>query len=196
MTKEEAEKNAIEALAHRLGLGVDLVEVRRTTQTEWPDSSLGCPQPGESYLQVLTPGYLVTLQADGQVYSVHTGGGKAIVCGAGFRPVEGARTSEGSASEAPIALPETRKLRELVIRARDDLAKRKTASPDAIELLELEEVVWPDASLGCPQPGKIYAQVMKEGYRIRLRLQNQVYRYHSGLGGAPFLCESPAPKPR
>jgi hypothetical protein len=34
----------------------------------WPDSSLGCPRPGEMYLQVLTPGYRVVLEADGTHY--------------------------------------------------------------------------------------------------------------------------------
>ena len=52
---------------------------------------------------------------------------------------------------------------------------------------------WPDASLGCPRPGKVYPQVVKEGFLIRLRLEKRVYRYHGGQGGAPFLCESPAP---
>jgi hypothetical protein len=193
MTKDEAEKLAIEALAHRLGVGVDLVELRRTTAVDWPDSSLGCPQEGESYLSVLTPGYLVRLQADGQVYSVHAGGGRAVVCGTGLRPVGGAVVGESVVAEPAIELPESKALRDPVIQARADLAQRSGVSPDAIDLLEIKEVVWPDASLGCPRPGKLYPQVAKEGFLIRLRLEKRVYRYHSGQGGAPFLCESPAP---
>ena len=196
MTKESAEKLATDALVRELGASVNRIQVRRATPVDWPDSSLGCPKPGEMYAQALTPGYLVLLQAEEQVYSVHVGNGRAVVCGTGLRPEEGAKLRESVEPEAPIALPEAPKLRQLVIHARDDLAKRKTGSPDAIELLEIQEVVWPDASLGCPQPGKGYAQVTKEGFLIRLRLQKQVYRYHSGQGGAPFLCESPAPKPR
>jgi hypothetical protein len=83
-----------------------------------------------------------------------------------------------------------------VIQARADLAERKSVSPEAIELLEIKDVVWRDASLGCPRPGKVYPQVMKEGFLIRLRLEKRVYRYHGGQGGAPFLCESPAPTAR
>jgi hypothetical protein len=196
MTKEEAEKLAIEALAHRLGVGVDLVELRRTTAVDWPDGSLGCPREGESYSQVVTPGFLVRLQADGQVYSVHTGGGRAVVCETGLRPVGGAVVQESAEAEPAIPLPEAKALRDRVIQAREDLAKRMAVSPEEIELLEIKEVVWPDASLGCPSPGKLYAQVTKEGFLIRLRLSKRVYRYHSGQGGAPFLCESPAPKTR
>jgi hypothetical protein len=34
----------------------------------WPDSSLGCPRPGELYLPVVTPGYRVVLEAAGTRY--------------------------------------------------------------------------------------------------------------------------------
>ncbi|MDQ3328852.1 MAG: hypothetical protein M3506_10065, partial [Chloroflexota bacterium] len=35
----------------------DAVVVSITAQ-EWPDSALGCPEPGMMYQQVITPGYL------------------------------------------------------------------------------------------------------------------------------------------
>jgi hypothetical protein len=78
------------------------------------------------------------------------------------------------------------------MRARKDLAERLTVDPETIDLLEVSEVVWPDASLGCPQPGKVYPQVTKEGHLIRLRAGKHIYSYHSGQGGASFFCESPA----
>jgi hypothetical protein len=138
----------------------------------------------------------VTLQADGQVYSLHAGGGRAVVCGTELRPAGGAVVRESFESEPAIELPEAKALRDRVIQARADLAERKSVSPEAIELLEIKDVVWRDASLGCPRPGKVYPQVMKEGFLIRLRLEKRVYRYHGGQGGAPFLCESPAPTAR
>jgi hypothetical protein len=112
-----------------------------------------------------------------------------------MRDVGGAVAKESFEPESPIELPGARKLRELVIRARKDLAERLAISAESIDLLEIREVVWPDASLGCPTPGKAYPQVTKEGFLIRLRAQKRVYRYHSGQGGAPFLCESPARDP-
>ena len=99
MTREESVKLAIETLAHELGLGTDLVELRRASPVDWPDSSLGCPQVGETYLQVVTPGYLVSLQADGQVFSVHVGPDRAVVCGKAMRPVEGATAQESFDAE-------------------------------------------------------------------------------------------------
>lgn len=54
--------------------GVDLAEVRLVTSeaVTWPDSSLGCPEPGQMYLQVLTPGYRVVVEVGGDQLTVHT----------------------------------------------------------------------------------------------------------------------------
>jgi hypothetical protein len=52
-------------------IGVEPAETATVVVAEsviWPDSSLGCPRPGEMYLQVLTPGYRVVLEADGTRY--------------------------------------------------------------------------------------------------------------------------------
>jgi len=37
---------------------------------------------------------------------------------------------------------------------------------ETVDLLEVTDVVWPDASLGCPKPGKVYSQVTREGYVV------------------------------
>lgn len=41
----------------------------------WPDASLGIPEPGVAYVQALTPGYVIQLQAGGRTFTVHTGPG-------------------------------------------------------------------------------------------------------------------------
>lgn len=38
----------------------------------WPDSSLGCPNRSSMYTQVLTPGYLIRLQALERIFEYHT----------------------------------------------------------------------------------------------------------------------------
>lgn len=40
--------------------------------TEWPDSSLGNPQPDMAYAQVITPGFKMLLEVSGQQYEYHT----------------------------------------------------------------------------------------------------------------------------
>ena len=54
----------------------------------------------------------------------------------------------------------------LIIQAKEDLAERLDISPNQIALLSFEEVVWPDSSLGCPQPGMRYIQVPKDGAEV------------------------------
>jgi hypothetical protein len=40
--------------------------------TEWPDGSLGNPQPDMAYTQAITPGFKILLAAGGQQYEYHT----------------------------------------------------------------------------------------------------------------------------
>jgi hypothetical protein len=78
---------------------------------------------------------------------------------------------------------------KIVLLAREDLARRLGVPVDQIELLEIEQVTWPDASLGCPLPGMRYKQVPQDGLLVRLRSQGREYEYHSGANREPFLCE-------
>jgi hypothetical protein len=73
--------------------------------------------------------------------------------------------------------------------ARADLGERLAIDVDKIVVVEVSEVVWPDASLGCPQPEMRYTQVLVDGLLIRLAVGDQVYAYHSGGSRDPFLCE-------
>jgi hypothetical protein len=98
---------------------------------------------------------------------------------------------EETVTEPMKPTPQNPYIANLVQKARQDLAARLNIPVDQIELLSFEDVVWPDGSLGCPQPGMAYTQVMVEGYRILLQYNGQVYAYHGGGSNPPFLCEDP-----
>jgi hypothetical protein len=66
-----ASKRAAVNLADRLGIDVAEVEVVSIEQVEWPDSSLGCPRPGQNYLTVITPGFRMILEANGTNVEYH-----------------------------------------------------------------------------------------------------------------------------
>jgi hypothetical protein len=104
--------------------------------------------------------------------------------------------SENPAPTAPVergaTAPLDPALARLVAGARADLAKRRGVARDAIEVVEVRSVTWPDPSLGCPQPGMAYKQVPVDGVLIRLRIDGRIFNYHGGGGRAPFLCEQPA----
>ena len=77
----------------------------------------------------------------------------------------------------------------LVATARQDLAERLGVSVDVIRVQSLASVEWPDASLGCPQDGEVYAQMLTPGYQIMLKTEDgEVYDYHTNMRGAMLLC--------
>jgi hypothetical protein len=60
---------------------------------------------------------------------------------------------------------------------------------DQIEVLAAVAVVWPDASLGCAQPGMLYAQVSTPGYLVVLETKAKLYEYHASQDQSFVLCE-------
>ena len=85
-------------------------------------------------------------------------------------------------------------LEPLITLAVDDLAERLGITTAEIMLVSAEAVVWPDASLGCPQPDMLYRQVPEDGALIILRVDDREYEYHNGGGRDPFLCEQDEPQ--
>jgi hypothetical protein len=77
---------AKEDLARRLDLPPEAIEVVSVEEVDWPDTSLGCPEPGMMYAQVITPGFQVVLEAEGQMYEYHTGGRQLVLCGDDGQP--------------------------------------------------------------------------------------------------------------
>ncbi len=59
-------------VAQQTGAAPDEITVTSLKAVDWPDSSLGCPQPDFVYAAVVTPGYLITLDAGGETVEVHT----------------------------------------------------------------------------------------------------------------------------
>jgi hypothetical protein len=63
---------AQEFLVSELGVGLGDVQVISAEMAEFSDSCLGLGRPDESCLQVMTPGWLIIVNVQGQVYEVHT----------------------------------------------------------------------------------------------------------------------------
>ena len=71
---------------------------------------------------------------------------------------------------------------------KDDLARRALVKPDAIKVVSSTEQQWSDGSLGCPQPGQMYMQVIVAGYRVVLQAGSESYDYHSDQRGNFVVC--------
>ena len=81
--------------------------------------------------------------------------------------------------------------KKFILLVSKDLATRLHLSVEAIALVSVEALEWPNAALGCPSPGKVYAQGTVPGFRIRLMADNQEYSYHTDRKGQFVLCANP-----
>jgi hypothetical protein len=82
----------------------------------------------------------------------------------------------------------------LIELAKDDLAQKMNLSIEDISVQSYEEKVFPDASLGVPEPGKSYAQVQTPGFVIFLEARGETYTYHGAESRVVAVPEE-APTP-
>jgi hypothetical protein len=59
-------------LSQNLGVTVEEVLVQEFERVDWSNACLELPGEGEACAEVITPGFLVRLEANGQQYVVHT----------------------------------------------------------------------------------------------------------------------------
>lgn len=191
-------EQAIADLAARLDTTPSEIEIVTQEAVTWPDRGLGCPQPGIEYIQVPVDGLRIVLDHAGTTYEYHTGQSMLVLCETTvskpvFTPVP-FQLNEVLTPELNMTstLQIEPGLQPLIDTAIADLANRLSLDRSTIEVVSAQSVVWPDRSLGCPQPGMVYLQVLSEGFHIELRAKGQMYSYHGGAGRGPFLCENPA----
>ena len=67
-------------LTQRANVPDSAITVKSAEPVEWPDTSLGCPIEGMMYAQVITPGYLIVLEANGQAYEYHASRTNVVYC--------------------------------------------------------------------------------------------------------------------
>jgi hypothetical protein len=71
---------AVADAADRAGTASAAVAVVQVEAREWPDRSLGCPQPGMGYAQSITSGYLIILEVQGRRLRYHTDHAQVAYC--------------------------------------------------------------------------------------------------------------------
>jgi hypothetical protein len=72
-------------------------------------------------------------------------------------------------------------LQKYIEMAKDDLAVKLKINKEEIEVVAAGEKNWSNTSLGCPEKGKFYAEVITPGYTIELSVKDTTYIYHAGL---------------
>ena len=66
-------------LSKRTGVPESAIKVLKIEKKQWNDGALGCPKPGQMYMQVIMDGYQVQLQAKDKQYDYHTDQGNSFV---------------------------------------------------------------------------------------------------------------------
>jgi hypothetical protein len=190
---------AKEDLAQRLSLAPDDIQLVSVEAVAWADTSLGCPQPGMMYAQVITPGFRVVLEAKGERYQYHADQDRGIVLCADEGHLTSASPSPtGTAIQAPsmpriireetVTTPLSSALERLIDIAKQDLARRLEITSDEIEVVQIEVAEWPDTSLGCGKPGLARLPVAIPGYRIILSARGREHVYHTGRESGVVYC--------
>ena len=155
-------------LVEQLGISPSEVQLTSIEAVEWPDTSLGCPGDELMYAQVTSPGFKITLEAEGTEHTYHTG------------PDHFVRCLSDSADEAPAHLIRNDPAAAtLGVQAQEDLSQLLGISLDEVTVVSVEAVQWPDSSLGCPEEGMMYLQMVTPGYRIVVAGEGQEYVYHT-----------------
>ena len=95
--------------------------------------------------------------------------------------------------DPPLFDPANPAAQSLIEKAKADLAQRLSISASQINVRGIQNVLWPDDSLGCPQPGMTYTQALVQGYLIILESQGREFEYHANLKNYIFYCENPTP---
>ena len=109
---------------------------------------------------------------------------------------------EPAPAAIPLELPQSSKSHKLppaaqamVQLSREDLSKRLDIDIDQIKLKTVLATTWPDASLGCPQPDTVYAQVETNGFIVLLSIQPDTFLYHTDDASTVIFCPKPAVMP-
>ena len=165
--EEAAVRLARETLAEELSTDVAALEEDGVAEATWPDASLGCPQPGAVYAQVLTRGFRVVLKANGERYDVRVAGSRALVCRRLSKPATGA------------VLEDVKAAARIHDRARRELAARLGVAETAVTVTLIRPVTWPREGAGCTPLDPPEAAEGVRGFLVTLEHEGRSYLYRA-----------------
>lgn len=81
---------------------------------------------------------------------------------------------------------------QAVARARRQLSVELNIEPGDIDVESAKPATWPNSALGCPEKGRMYAQVVTDGWVVRLKAKRDVHEVHVS-GRRAVICPRPQP---
>lgn len=171
-------------LGQQLGVTIAPTDIGRWRWVEayWTDTSMGCPQPDQTYEDAYIHGYVFTIEYGGQFHAVHIVADSETIflCGSQVLPTP---------TPYPTVVIPYDDIDALVALAREYLSQQ---SPTHLYFVRWtwEETVWPDDSLGCPYPEMaIDDDYPQRGYIMNLETEEVVFEVHvTGSGNRIMPC--------
>jgi hypothetical protein len=99
-------------------------------------------------------------------------------------------TSATPAASAPAAIPMTPspEASSAVDAALQDASAHLGVTPDQLQVTQVDARQWGDASLGCPEAGQLYSQIVTPGFLIVITSGARQLEYHSDSRAHVKLC--------
>jgi hypothetical protein len=93
-----------------------------------------------------------------------------------------------AAGPAGVVVPSASIPREVRRAVVADAARRFKVAASGVVLTQAEKVTWSDTSLGCPEPGHMYGQMLVEGFRVTAKTDGGSLVYNTDAGGNVVSC--------
>jgi hypothetical protein len=80
----------------------------------------------------------------------------------------------------------------------EDAARRVGVPMTQLRVVLMQAVVWRDGAIGCPQPGRLYPQVLVPGHRVRIAAidgASDGLDYHVSARGGWLFCPAGQAQP-
>lgn len=101
------------------------------------------------------------------------------------RVLDAVETPPAPAGEPVNTASMPREVRRAVVA---DAARRFRVDENAVVLTRAEQLTWNDGSLGCPEPGRMYTQMLVPGYRVVAKTAEGELTYHTDTRGNVVTC--------
>ena len=164
-------------VADFLAVSPDDVRVISLEAREFGDPGLGCPEPGMSYAQVITPGHVAIVEAEGRRFDVRVAGSNGRIC-------RNKKPQNLTGSEKPnVSL--------MTERARKDLAAHLDVPFEALRQLDIRPATADNLPTGCQPECPGEDDIC--GYLIGIHFNGRRYDYH-GVANQVTACPPILPR--
>lgn len=159
------------------------VELISLEARDFGNSGLDCAEPDMAYAQVITPGHVVIVEAQGRRFDVRVSGANGRICRA-----KNSRQIKGLGSGPETTKPNVSLLTEL---ARKDLAKLLGVPYEELRQLDIRPATAANLPTGCRPECPDGSEVC--GYLIGINFDSRRYEYH---GSNDIVAACPKILPR